>query len=674
MHRFIIGKGLLIQKGVDLFEYISRCDATLYFRSPIDDQMLDITEGEFWESVAAGVIAVKKAVSTDVELRFKEGPANDSSLSLLHFSKKAQRTVLKKLAYIFGLRELAISRGRLRQIADAAKRIATARGDVKAPGESTISAWMKTFEDAGDDPASLAPMSAIRPHYATDTVHESLVQEAITEGYCQLHRPTIKTAYVRYRKSLEIRNSDELGRGAVARRPISKRTFERRIKDRPAYDVHESRYGTESARAKFKHVKSVADALAIFDLAEIDHTILNLMVIDDRLLVPLGRPWITVVRDVRSGTVLGFYITFNAPSLRSLFGAIKNSLQPHPDVGGLFPGIRNPWSTWGSCVSYRVDRGGDLLAESAQIVMVELGARYVYAPARHPWAKGSIERFFGTLELTLLDDIPGRTFENFWKRGEYDPKQTAVVRFSTLIYLIHKWIADYVHVQPHSRKLRSPIDIWNAEIDSVDRIGIADTHKLDAVFGHHRTAPLTRRGIAFESLQYASSETEALFNYYGNGLKVDYIVPPEDIGHVHLIHPTKKTYVRIPCTRLDYANGLSLFQHKLLKKYARMRCAERYAISDLIDVHHELRQAVSKDVQHLDRMGIRDLTTLARMADINSAAVYGGQAATILNCTNVPLLASNDSLQDPPRHPGSSTKLLQAEEAESVPRYRWSKE
>lgn len=673
MHRFIIGKGLLIQRGVDLFEYISRCDATLFFRSPIDDQVLDITEATFWESVATGSIAVKKAVSTENELRFKDGRASDVSLSLVHFSKKVQRVVLRKLAYIFGMRELGISRGRLRQIADAARKIAAIRQEVKTPGESTVSAWMKTFEDAGDDPVSLAPESAIRPLYATDAVHEALVQEAITDGYCKLHRPTIETAYLRYLNSLETHNLNELRRGADARRPISRRTFERRIKDRPAYDVYESRYGTEAARAKFKHVKSVADALAIFDWAEIDHTILNLMVIDDRLLVPLGRPWITVIRDVRSGAVLGFYITFDAPSLRSLFGAIKNSLQPHPDTSPFFPGIRNPWSTWGSCVGYRVDRGGDLRSESAQIAMVEMGARYVYTPARRPWAKGSIERFFGTMEMTLLNDIPGRTFENFWKRGEYDPKKTAVVRFTTLIYLMHKWIADYVHVQPHSRKLRSPLDIWNAEIDSVDRMGFADTHKLDAVFGHHKTAPLTRRGIAFESLQYASAETEALFNFHGNGLKVDYIVPPEDLGHVHLIHPTKKTYVRIPCTRLDYANGLSLFQHKLLKKYARMRCAERYAVADLIDVHHELREAVSKDVQHLDRMGIRDLTTLARMADINSAAVYGGRSATILNCTNVPLLPSNDSLQDALSDRGASMRPLQVEEGEPIPKYRWSK-
>ncbi|WP_083384159.1 DDE-type integrase/transposase/recombinase [Cupriavidus sp. USMAHM13] len=674
MHRFIIGKGLLIQKDGDLFEYVSRCDSTLYFRSPIHDQVLDITEANFWEAVATGSITVKKAVATDKELRFDGGPAKDASLSLVHFSKKVQRSVLRKLAYIFGLRELGISRGKLTQIADAAKRIAGTIGDAKVPGTSTISAWMKTFEDAGDEPVSLAPESVARSRHATDGVHEALVQEAITEGYCKLHRPTIKTAYGRYRKSLEVHNSNELTRGAPARRPISKRTFERRIKDRPAYDVHEARYGAESARAKFKHIKSVANASMIFDCAEIDHTILNLMVIDDRLLVPLGRPWITVVRDVRSGVVLGFYITFNAPSLRSLFGAIKNSLQPHPDVRGCFPGIRNPWSTWGSCASYRVDRGGDLLSESARIAMVELGARYVYAPARHPWAKGSIERFFGTLELTLLDDLPGRTFRNFWERGEYDPRQTAVVRFSTLIYLMHKWIADYVHVQPHSRKLRSPLDIWNAEIDSVDRVGIADTHKLDAVFGHHKTAPLTRRGIAFESLQYASAETETLFNTHGKGLKVDYIVPPEDIGHVHLIHPEKKAYVRIPCTRLDYANGLSLFQHKLLKKYARMRSAERYAIADFIEVHHELREAVSKDIQHLDRMGIRDLTTLARMADINSASVYEGKAATILSCTNVPLLSSGDSLQDAPNHTGASPDAQDSEDAHSVPSYSWSRE
>ncbi|WP_432258354.1 hypothetical protein [Cupriavidus sp. TMH.W2] len=560
------------------------------------------------------------------------------SISLMHYSEREQLHVLRKLSYIQGIQDRGITRGQLKLIAEAARMIAAELGDKNTPGESSISAWMKKYEESGSQPTSLVSgREGVRRSASVDASHEEIVDKVINDKYCNLRRPSVKTAYLSYIRSVRRENRQRAEHGVTECRVMSERTFLRRIKAKPAFEVYESRYGHQAALAKFKHVKSSSPARSILDFAEIDHTRLNLYVIDDRLLIPLGRPWITVIRDRFSGAVLGFFVTFCAPSLRSVFGALKHSILPHRDVRGFWPGIINEWTPWGLSAAYQVDRGAEFMSESFRIAIAELGARYVYSPARQPWTKGSIERFFGMMELTFLDDIPGKTFRSLLVRGEYDPKTTAVVRFSTLIYLLHKWVVDFVHISPNSRKHLSPIEIWNQHVDDIDRVGISHIDKLEAVLGHRRTAPLTRRGIAFESLQYASADTDALFRKHGPGLLVDYVVAPENLGFIHLLHPDLKKYACIPCTSLDYANGLSLFQHKLLKRYIKDYRRRHCVIDDLANAQGEIHDSLHKDINKLGHLGPRELTGLAALAQLDSAAIYRGEIRSVLDCTSVPI-------------------------------------
>lgn len=123
--------------------------------------------------------------------------------------------------------------------------------------------------------------------------------------------------------------------------------------------------------------------------------------------------------------------------------------------------MEHPWPAFGRARLYVSDRGRDFPGPHYRAAITSLGSWYEYSEAHTPWLKGSIERFFGTLEQTFFESLPGRTFPNLAERGDYDPASDAVVRLSTLAYLLHKWAADYHNVLPHSRKLATPLDLWN---------------------------------------------------------------------------------------------------------------------------------------------------------------------------------------------------------------------
>ena len=58
------------------------------------------------------------------------------------------------------------------------------------------------------------------------------------------------------------------------------------------------------------------------DQFQIDHTQLDIMVLDESRSHVLGRPWLTLVLDVATRCVMGFYVSFAAPSMEATARAL----------------------------------------------------------------------------------------------------------------------------------------------------------------------------------------------------------------------------------------------------------------------------------------------------------------------------------------------------------------
>jgi transposase InsO family protein len=133
------------------------------------------------------------------------------------------------------------------------------------------------------------------------------------------------------------------------------------------------------------------------EVAEIDHALLDKIVIRDPVSGRHGHPWITVIIDVYSRKILGFSVTLAVGAKGELLGATSESA---------FAALADAILAYGKFEYLRFDQGADFMYPVANAIE-RLGIKPWPSPAYSPWTKPFIERWFKTLKYDLLPSCPG---------------------------------------------------------------------------------------------------------------------------------------------------------------------------------------------------------------------------------------------------------------------------
>ncbi len=622
MRQFQIAKGLVINTNGQVYEYTDRSLGELYFQSPENGQRIIIKETDFFSSVEDGTIHVLNNQSSPKTL-LTDGLEQTTTPLIVDIGDKYVKQLQWKLHYVHGIQKAGISRGCREKIKNEIPKLAAKINDASPPSPSAVQVWLLTYHRAIDPNLQLVSKNAYRKRVnQIDSDSELFLQDRIQLHYAQLTRPSIADAYRQYLRALKLENKSRLAEGRIELYQVSDRTFFNRIKQLPQKELLIARYGYEVARKQLKVSQGHLPADYPLDVVEIDHTLMNLYVVDDVSYLPLGRPWITAIKDRHTNVLLGFYISFHAGGLQSIFGAIKHSLRSHQYAFDKWPELENGWTAFGLGTIYCSDRGADFMSQQYWRALLDLGASYELCERRTPWLKGSIERFFLTLERTFFETLPGKTFNSLANRKDYDPRQHAVIRFSTLVFLMHKWAVDYHNVTPHSRKLATPIELWNEGVGFAPPPLPASTQSLDIILGERHQGVVRNEGIQYLGLHFADSGLQDLVDELGRGFTAEFIVNPENIGYIHLKHPRTGQYQRVNCTRPDYSHGLTLFQHKYLRHEAKIHSKNNHSIEQLFDVRSVIEDKIKEDIALKDSAHKKQL---GRIAAINSNAVLDKQ-------------------------------------------------
>jgi transposase InsO family protein len=157
-----------------------------------------------------------------------------------------------------------------------------------------------------------------------------------------------------------------------------------------------------------------------FEIGHIDHTELDVELVDSRTGANLGRPWLTVLIDAFTRLILAFFLTFDSPSYRSCMGVIRNAIQRH----GRIP------------KTIVVDKGSDFEG----LYFEALIARLQSHKKSRPTAKGRfgsvIERYFGLNNQMLIHNLAGNNQALQRPRSmspSHDPRKLAVWTLPTLV-------------------------------------------------------------------------------------------------------------------------------------------------------------------------------------------------------------------------------------------------
>jgi putative transposase len=130
-----------------------------------------------------------------------------------------------------------------------------------------------------------------------------------------------------------------------------------------------------------------------FDVVHIDHTELELIIVDEETGEDLGRPWLTLVVDAYTGAALSWYLSFRDPSVNSLLMVFRRLVMLHET----FP------------FSVVSDNGADFYSNWYLSLLARMGAEPVRRPPSKPRFGAIIERTFGIITSELLYSLIGNT-------------------------------------------------------------------------------------------------------------------------------------------------------------------------------------------------------------------------------------------------------------------------
>jgi putative transposase len=386
---------------------------------------------------------------------------------------------------------------------------------------------------------------------------------------------------------------------------------------------------------------------------EFDFARLDILVVDQVDRLPIGRPTIAAIRDKYTGYPVGIFISFEPPSYRLVMECLMYAILEKDHVKQTFH-TRNEYLPYGVPETLVVDNALELHLD-LELACLQLGIELIHTPVKKPWFKGSIERWFKTVDKDLIHTLPGTTFSNFLQRGEYDSHAYACMTLDGLWEVLHRWIVDDYTQSDHrgigDRRPGSkyvPAKLWTRALEQ-DFIPALPPNREELLVLVSRTTErkVHHYGIEFENIVYQSTALRALRKLLKRPDAPEYVqvkYHPGDLSRIWIrnpfahLYPTMRAgkpkytaelenlYLEIPAVSQEYTAGLSLWKHLVIKRYAREELKRDIDEEALLLARAELQAFIYEEFRVSRK--IRSRMGSARFIDIQIANWMSESAVT----------------------------------------------
>lgn len=173
-------------------------------------------------------------------------------------------------------------------------------------------------------------------------------------------------------------------------------------------------------------------------VVQIDHTRMDVMIVDDIHRKSIGRAYLTIAIDVCSKMVLGFVISIEGPGALAAGLCIAMSILPK-DEWLREKGIseKYTWPCHGMMRAIHTDNAKEFRGEMLRRACHEYGIVAELRPKGQPQYGGHVERAFGTFMKKVHEELPGATFSNVQDKVDYNSEGDAVMTLAAL----ERWFA-----------------------------------------------------------------------------------------------------------------------------------------------------------------------------------------------------------------------------------------
>jgi putative transposase len=273
----------------------------------------------------------------------------------------------------------------------------------------------------------------------------------------------------------------------IGAKPPSYKTFVNYIHKRPKHEQDLARVGSKAAYDSepfyfYLDKDTPRHGDRPFEICHIDHTELDIELIDPITGQNFGRPWLTLLTDACSRRILVAYLVYEYPSYRTSMMVLRECVR-----------------RFGRLPQTIVTDGGP---DFKSIYFECLAASFEITVKRRPKAKGrfgsTIESMFGVTNKQFVYNLLGNTqlsHKNVRQvTSSHDPRKLAVWSLGPLYERICNWAYERYDTQEHGTLKESPRCVFA-------RMSALTGHRSHRIIKYDEdfrvmTLPTTRRGTA----------------------------------------------------------------------------------------------------------------------------------------------------------------------------------
>ena len=494
---------------------------------------------------------------------------------------------------------------------------------------TTLYRWLKKYKSTGTLTGLLPkPSGRKKGETRLDFMTEDVMQDVINNYYLTKQRPSVQSVINKI--NIECKN-----RGITA---PSKNTIRNRIHKLTEYDVLKKQGNRSIARTKFEPVPGTFETDYPMQLIQIDHTPVDLILVDDDTREPIGRPYITVAIDIYSRMIVGYYLTLSPPSSTSVALCITNTVLSKEKTL-LELDIEADWNVWGFPETIHVDNGADFRSEALRTAGLAHGINIEFRPVGKSNFGGHVERVIGTL-MKAVHEIPGTTFSNIQERQEYDSDKNSSMTFNEFERWLVTFITKVYHKRKHEGIGMSPEQLWERGIFGEESsVGLlpkpADSMSvtIDFLPIFHRT--IQKNGVNIEGLNYYDhllrSKINMLDEYTRKKKQFIFKRDPRDIKYIWFYDDILQEYFKINVADQTMPN-MTLWEYELIKKRLSEDGATRINTAQIIDAYEELHKQIEDSTKKTKKA--RRLKQRLKNKDTEISSTQGTPIAKPLPVSN----------------------------------------
>jgi len=443
----------------------------------------------------------------------------------------------------------------------------------------TIYRLIKRWRDSGGSITSLAPgeSNGGKGNSRIQNSLELLISQAISDMYLTKQKISI-AALMRIIKERCHKAGFDYPAVNTVRSRIKKLQFD---------EVLYLREGPNAVR-KLQPIKGQCPQTSRpLEIVQIDHTLVDIIIVDTFHRQPIGRPWITIAIDIYSRAIVGFCLTLEAPSATSVGLCLAHAVtDKRPLLERI--GAEVLWAMSGKPELLYVDNGAEFHSEALRRGCDVHGIKISYRPIGSPHYGGIVERVIGTM-MKMVHELPGTTFSNITERGKYDSEKKAALTLSEL----EKWfilaISSY-HGSIHSGIGDTPMNRWNKAVELGWSYSYVQNPKaflvdfLPIIYRH-----IQRQGFVVDHITYTSLSLKPLIINRKSDEKFLIRRDPRDLSRIYVFDPTAKHYIEVPYRSISNP-AITLWEHRFAVACIREDVRKSVNEEEIIKIICKMRQ------------------------------------------------------------------------------------